>query len=53
MGQEARIGYLCCQAARNQLTHEEECELIGYVAIDPEIIALIEVEILLKDMEGK
>jgi len=53
MSQEARIGYLCYQAARSQLAHEEECELIGYVAIDPGITALIEVEVMLKDMEGK
>ena len=30
MSQEARIGYLCYQAARRQLAPEEECELLGY-----------------------
>ena len=53
MSQEARIGYLCYQAARNQLTLEEELELTGYIATDPEIIELIEIEVMLKEMSGK
>ena len=53
MSQEARIGYLCYQAARNQLAPYEELELTGHIAIDPEIIALIEIEVMLKEMSGK
>ena len=53
MSQEARIGYLCYQAARRQLAPEEECELTWNIANDPEIIALIEIEALLKEMSGK
>jgi len=47
MNQEARIGYLCYQAARDQLTLDEECELLTYAAADPEIWLLIEIEIML------
>ena len=44
MEHEARIGYLCYQAARKQLTVDEECELLAYAAIDPEVWFLIEIE---------
>jgi hypothetical protein len=48
MSQEARIGYLCYQAARNELTLDELNELLGYIILDPEILALIETEVLLR-----
>lgn len=44
MEHEARIGYLCYQAARKQLSADEECELLAYAAIDPEVWFLIEIE---------
>lgn len=53
MNHETRIGYLCYQAARNQLTREEDCELKGYIAIDPEVTDLIELEKLLMELEDK
>jgi len=45
MEQEARIGYLCYQEARNALTIDEECELLGYAALEPQILNLIENDI--------
>ena len=44
MEHEARLGYLCYQAARNEITADEECELLAYAAADPEIWLLLEIE---------
>jgi len=44
MNQEARIGYLTYQAARDQLTVDEMSELLAYAAADPEIWLLLEIE---------
>jgi len=44
MEHEARIGYLCFQAARDQFTLDEECELLGYAAVQPEIWQFVEIE---------
>lgn len=50
MKEEARISYLCTQAARYRLTKEEEAELLGYIALDKELIDLILLErMLLED----
>ena len=47
MNQEARIGYLCFQAARNDLTLDEVSELFGYMAVQPEVLDCILIEIML------
>ena len=44
MEHEDRIGYLCYQAARNALTIDEECELLGYATLKPQILILIEID---------
>ena len=51
MEHENRIGYLCYQAARNNLTPNEEYELIRYIAVDEEIILLIEIENLIQSLD--
>ena len=51
MEHEARLGYLCYQAARNNLTADEECELLGYIVINPNIWILIEIERWLQKLE--
>ena len=53
MEREARIGYLCYQAARNQLTLIEMSELFGYFVLDQSIHDLIYTEILLRKMYRK
>ncbi len=53
MNHEARLGYLCYQAAQNQLTLEEMSELLGYIALDPSLIDLIYIEILLRGKHQK
>lgn len=50
---EARIGYLCYKASRYELTLDEECELMGYIGLDPEIPWLIMIEFLLRDEYDK
>ena len=47
MNQEAKLGYLCCNAARRQLTLEEEGDLLRHAMLNPEILDLIETEWLL------
>lgn len=47
MNHEARILYLCTQAARNQLTLDEKCELLGIMALDLDIIDYLMIEIIL------
>ena len=53
MIKENRIGYLCYKASRNELTREEESELMLYIFLDSEIIWLVEIEILLREIEIK
>ena len=50
MNQEAKLGYLCCNAARRQLTLEEEGEFLRLVMLDPVVLDLIETELLLYQM---
>ena len=47
MEHEDRIGYLCYQAARNELTLDELSELLGYMAAQPEVLDYILIEIML------
>jgi len=49
MENEARISYLCTQAARKQLSQDEETELLGYIALDPNILQLIAIERFLRN----
>ncbi|MEX2437336.1 MAG: hypothetical protein WD509_02025 [Candidatus Paceibacterota bacterium] len=44
MNHEARILYLCGKAVSGALTLDEECELLGYAALEQEIWLLIELE---------
>ncbi len=53
MEHEARLGYLCYQAATNKLTLDEMSELLGYIALDPHILDLIHIEIYLQKMYRK
>ena len=47
MNQEAKLGYLIFNAARRQLTLEEEAELLRLAMLDPEMLDLFETEWLL------
>lgn len=47
MEHEARLSYLCTQAARNRITLDELSELLGYIALEPEILELILLEVIL------
>ena len=47
MEHEARIGYLCYQAARDQLTLDELSELMGHMVDQPEVLDCILIEIML------
>ncbi|MEX1014946.1 MAG: hypothetical protein WD509_01910 [Candidatus Paceibacterota bacterium] len=44
MNHEVRIIYLCGKAVSGTLTLDEECELLGYAVLEPEIFLLIEIE---------
>lgn len=45
---DVRLGYLCTQTVRNRLTLDEETELLSYIALQPELLELIMLEVLLK-----
>ena len=42
--EEARISYLCTQAARGEITLEEWSELLGHMVLEPEIWEMIVIE---------
>ncbi len=46
--QEVRISYLCSRASTGTLTLDEECELLGYIALEPFIFEMILTEDLLR-----
>jgi len=46
--EEIRLSYLCTQASLGRLTLEELSELLGWIALDPEILELILIESILR-----
>ena len=48
---EVRLSYLCTQAASGRITLDEWAELLGYIALDPQVWDLIVVEAVLRDGE--
>ena len=47
MKHEVRISYLCTKADTGRLSLDEECELLGYIALEPYIFRMILSENLL------
>ena len=50
MEQEIRISYLCIKASNGTLSLEEECELLGYVALEPIVFQMMLGEDLLRKL---
>ncbi len=49
MGGKDRLSYMCTHAARGRITLDEWSELIGYIALEPQVWELMVIEAVLRD----